>query len=119
MPRTRAKKASSSPSPSPAITQTKLPLSPLAAYVRVWAVATICRVVSRAGSELLYNQTVAGCAFVALCFPLQVLRARACACCVVPVMVSILLCLDYLALWQCNARLLHKQQIVARVTLFL
>ena len=43
----------------------------LAAYVRMWAVGTMCRTLGRSGRELTYNEPVALCAFVAFCFPLQ------------------------------------------------
>lgn len=47
------------------------PISVLAAYVRLWAVATATRVLSRSGAELRYNEAVALCAVLTFCFPLR------------------------------------------------
>ena len=54
--------ASGLPPPSP-------PLLPM--YVRVWAAAVCCRVLSPPGRELRYNHVVAAAAALAFCLPLQ------------------------------------------------
>lgn len=46
-------------------------LAPLAAYVRLWAVSVMLRVLSRSGFELLYNEAVAFFAAIAFLFPLH------------------------------------------------
>ena len=43
----------------------------LAAYVRMWAVGTCVRTLSRSGRELVLNEMAAGGAAIAFCFPLN------------------------------------------------
>ena len=57
-----------SPSPAPLLAPA---LPPLAAYIRLWSVSVVCRVLTRAGAELVWNEAVAAGAVAALCFPLQ------------------------------------------------
>ena len=53
-------------------TASGLPPPPLLSmYVRVWAAAVCCRVLSPPGRELRYNHVVAAAAALAFCLPLQ------------------------------------------------
>jgi hypothetical protein len=66
----RMKSSSPSRSRSRKPTPAELP-GPLTAYVRLWAVSVTCRVLSRAGAELRFNEAVAACALLAFISPKQ------------------------------------------------
>jgi hypothetical protein len=46
-------------------------MTPLAAYVRIWAFSVLCRTLTRAGAELVFNDAVCLGCIAAFCFPLQ------------------------------------------------